>query len=263
MFPVTHILPYCYWLHICSISITYLNRNKIDRYNSESDNQDNSIWTFGLRTQICNNCFKYQCFSMGNARILVMRYGGGIQGDENWRLRSMGASKGGVFSSIVNYTCQSCQLPLGYVVGTGQTLGDLYKYQDPGGKEIKHVFTHENRKEHVPGESIKPSSRRGQRFMSILFTCGRFAAICLWRESRSFSVSWSLISVSPRRSCVSLKLSINLSLSSSIDTMSCSKFASSPENWEPLWLILSSDIVGITSHIMFHMVELFTIHPGH
>lgn len=57
-----------------------------------------------------------------------------------------------------------------------------------------------------------------------------------------------------RRSWFSRRLSTSLSLSSSMDTISCSKFASSPENCELRWLILSSDIVGITSHIIFHIL---------
>lgn len=89
--------------------------------------------------------------------------------------------------------------------------------------------------------------------MTTQSTWGRLAAICRCKESRSFSASWSLISVSPNLSWVSRKLSINLSRSSNIDTISCSKLASSPENCELRWLMLSSEIVGITSHIIFHM----------
>lgn len=89
--------------------------------------------------------------------------------------------------------------------------------------------------------------------MSTQCTWGRLAAICRCKESRSFSASCSLISVSPSLSWVSRKLSINLSRSSNIDTISCSKLASSPENCELRWLMLSSEIVGITSHIIFHM----------
>lgn len=88
-------------------------------------------------------------------------------------------------------------------------------------------------------------------------TCGKFALICLCRLSRSFSVSVSLISASLRRSCASRRLSINLSRSSNIDTINCSKFASSPLNCDDLCEILSSDMVGITSHIMFHILISF------
>lgn len=106
--------------------------------------------------------------------------------------------------------------------------------------------------------ALKIGDRRKESIMSFFPTWGRLALICLWRESRSFSTSASFISVSPKRSWVSRRLSINLSLSSNIETMSCSKLASSPENWELLWLMLSSDIVGITSHIIFHILPKFS-----
>lgn len=99
------------------------------------------------------------------------------------------------------------------------------------------------------------SEKRTRWKMSL--TCGRFAAICLWSASRSFSTSVSFSSVSLNLSWVSLRLSISLSLSSNMETISCSKLASSPENCELLWLILSSEIVGITSHIIFHMFAIF------
>lgn len=87
-------------------------------------------------------------------------------------------------------------------------------------------------------------------------TCGRLALICRCKLSRSFSQSPSLPSISLRRSCASRRLSMSLSRSSSIDTMSCSKLASSPPlNCDDLCEIESSLMVGRTSHIMFHILH--------
>lgn len=82
-----------------------------------------------------------------------------------------------------------------------------------------------------------------------------------WRfnESRSFSTSCKRASVSCNRSWFSRSDSTSLSLSSSIETISCSKFASSPEYCELLWLMLSSAIVGITSHIIFHILRILLL----
>ena len=86
-------------------------------------------------------------------------------------------------------------------------------------------------------------------------TCGKFWLSCLCNESLSFSKSFTLPSRSPVFSCSFFSESTSLSRSSSIETISCSKLASSP-NWEERWEIESSEMVGITSHIMFHMARL-------
>lgn len=88
-------------------------------------------------------------------------------------------------------------------------------------------------------------------------TWGKLADSCLCNESLSFSTSANLVSLSPRRTWVSLNVSISLSLSSSIETMSCSKFASSPDNCELRCGMPSSEMVGITSHIIFHILQIF------
>lgn len=92
---------------------------------------------------------------------------------------------------------------------------------------------------------------------SLALTCGKFALICRCKLSRSFSQSPNFDSISLRRSCASRKLSISLSRSSSIDTISCSKFASSPLNCDDRCEMESSLIVGRTSHIMFHILLNF------
>ena len=97
-------------------------------------------------------------------------------------------------------------------------------------------------------------------FTLITQTCGKFASNCLCRLSRSFCRSWNFASISLNFSWFSLMVSRSLSLSSSIDTISCSKLPSSPLNWEPRWDMLSSAIVGITSHIIFHILEVFFIY---
>ena len=89
-------------------------------------------------------------------------------------------------------------------------------------------------------------------------TCGRFWFSCLCKESLSFSKSFTLPSRSPVFSCSFFRLSTSLSLSSSMDTINCSKLASSP-NWEDRCEIESSEMVGITSHIMFHMATLGSV----
>jgi len=80
------------------------------------------------------------------------------------------------------------------------------------------------------------------------------------RASRSFSTSASRVSVSCSRSWCSRIVSIILSRSSSICTINCSKFPSSLENCELRWLMLSSAIVGITSHIIFHILRVVRRH---
>ena len=90
-------------------------------------------------------------------------------------------------------------------------------------------------------------------------TCGRLELSCLLSESLSFSKPLTVCSNSDVFSCSFFKDSTSLSLSSNIDTINCSKLASSP-NWDDLWDIESSEIVGITSHIIFH-IFLVSIQP--
>lgn len=87
-------------------------------------------------------------------------------------------------------------------------------------------------------------------------TWGIFALSWRFKASRSFSTSANRASISCSRSWCSRIDSIILSRSSSICTISCSIFPSSPENCELRWLMLSSAIVGITSHIIFHILHV-------
>lgn len=92
-----------------------------------------------------------------------------------------------------------------------------------------------------------------------IYTCGKAVLSCLCRESRSWVTSCSLPWFSPSVSWVSRSVSSNLSLSSSIETISCSKWESEsvcrgePDPWLPFPPegISASLMVGITSHIIF------------
>ena len=96
----------------------------------------------------------------------------------------------------------------------------------------------------------KKHAANKQKKQVLTFTCGWVDWSWRWRASFSFSMSWSFDWVWTCWSWDSRRASINLSLSSSMFTISCSKLASSPDSWDSRSVDPSSEIVGITSHII-------------
>ncbi len=115
-----------------------------------------------------------------------------------------------------------------------------------------------------PGSAIHTEQQKAGRtwwfftLVSDANSWGRFWLSWRFSESRSFSNSLTFPSKSAVFSCSFLSESTSLSRSSSMDTISCSKLASSP-NWDERCDMESSEIVGITSHIMFHIVICFLV----